>query len=113
VSVVIEIIEAQYQYTEDEKRVLGHTLAELEVRVDGIRSERKVAADRYKERIQALEGDILKLARNLYNGHELRPFKCTVVFDYKNASKIYRGVETKALIEERPMTTDDRQGRFA
>jgi len=107
-----QIIQAKYQYTEDEKQKLGGSLAEKHIRMAELTEQKKLSASRFKEQIDTLKNDINGVSINLSNGYEYRDYKCVVEYDYKKAVKHFRHVGTAKIVDTRPFDPEDYQRKL-
>lgn len=95
---------------EDELRLKGHKLAELEQTMLAKEEEKKAMAKEYNDAINALKEAIYALSEQVMDGAEERSIDC--LEEKILASNMIRvtRLDTMEIIEERAMSAEERQG---
>jgi len=104
-----EVLTNRYDFTEEEKNDMGRELAAQEMKVQRIKDEKKVASDKFKERIKETNNEIDNLSDHVHHGFEMRSYTCRVEQDWANKMLIFRDVNTENVIERRPMKGNELQ----
>jgi hypothetical protein len=98
--------------TEDEARERGRELAKVTQAYDEKDAEKKESAKKFKDELEDLDKERCRLQRVLLSGTEDRPVECTWSVDHaRGVMRLIRD-DNDLCIESRPMTDDERQGRF-
>ena len=96
--------------TEQELKKAGVDMAQayldLESEEDGLKS----AQAQFKARIAGHEATIGLCANKIQTGHEFRQVECETRESGKNIETVR--IDTGEIVETRPMTKDEMQGRF-
>lgn len=104
-----EIVNAPYYFSKDELVELSRRLAAAESRKKEVqRKELKMKASIKSEK-EEIEEEIENLAQKVTSGQENRAYECVVVHDFEEKVKRYVREEDEAVLDTRPLTTEDWQ----
>ena len=95
--------------TDDEKREYGRKLADLEHDREAVETEKKAAADGFKERLSAIQVGIGRLVSTIRDGVERREVECEWVFYWDSLTKELSRADTGEVIERAVIGPDERQ----
>lgn len=74
-----------------------------------IELEKKEAADNFKSRMSKIDKAIGEIQRKLHDGSEERVIECEQVLSFDTATVTIIRKDTGEVVEERPMTDEERQ----
>lgn len=95
--------------TQEEVDTRTEQLLELLNKVDHVREEQKRVASHARSTIKEMEQEAGQLRRDLYDRSELRPIDCEERWIYRTGVVQVVRTDTGKAVDERPMTTDERQ----
>ena len=72
-------------------------------------TEKKEAASQFKANIENIENELQVLAAHVRNKYEYRDVECDVIPDFKSGVVVTVRNDTGEVIDERPMTAEERQ----
>jgi len=98
--------------TDREKLERGERAAEIEMKINVEEEEYREVRKEYREKLKGLKAERYLLLDEIRNGEE-RPVECTVREDYARDMVMVVRNDTGEVVEERPMTAEDRQQRLA
>jgi hypothetical protein len=101
--------EIEHHFTSDEIRNLGVALANAIADLEALAQEKAEFMADLKGRHKDAQAKVKLLAEKVRTGSETRLVECRLEKDFlANAVRIYR-LDTGGLVEERPMTMEERQ----
>ena len=95
--------------TTSEKVDFGHRLAVLHHEYSDVELNKKAAADRFKEELEALDGRIGYLSRVVRNGEEHRDVECRWRYLFETSTKELIRMDTGEIVETVAITAEERQ----
>ena len=98
--------------TDEELADRARRMAELRKEVGNLEQEKKDAASRYKEKIDRVNGDVDEVAEEVRNGTRPQCVAISEGVDGTGHNMVTVRKDTGAVIDVRPLTPDERQGRF-
>jgi deoxyribodipyrimidine photolyase len=103
----------RYNFTAEEIRHLGESLAREAQNVFTLRQEKKEISQSYASRIEEANGKVAALTDKINQGYEMRDTECRVELDRprRGAKSIVR-VDTGAVVREEAMTAAEMQEAF-
>jgi hypothetical protein len=100
----------RYNFTEQERLLMGSDLAETHNKLADIDAEEAVMKAQIKERRTGLEQKVGSLSRELSMGFTMRTVPCTLIYDKPHVGEVeYWRDDTITLVRTRPMTQAERQ----
>lgn len=110
---IVHIEQVRRDYTLDEIREKGQQIARLLQDQTRLESEKKLAADAFKNQIDSVEDSIRELGKEIRLGYETVPTPCDVVLNRPTPGmKQFVSQKTLAVIKTEPMTDAERQRSF-
>jgi hypothetical protein len=110
--VVVE--QVKYIFTNEEKRVLGETLAREAQEVFSLRTQKKEVSSALAARIEEANGRVAITTDKINQGYEMRDAECAIVFDVpRRGMKSYIRMDTHEAVREEAMTSSELQDSFA
>jgi hypothetical protein len=108
-----EVNYLRVEFTREEKEEFGQELARTAATRDEAVDGKKAATAQFGEKIARAEADLASLARKINNGYEFKNVECEVQLDKpkKGFATVIR-LDTKAKVNERPMTPDELQRKL-
>lgn len=108
-----EFESVKYEFTEDEIRELGKSLAVEGARLDEVKGERAATVADYKARMEAIDGRRRELQTQITNGYKLVEVEVMTMRDAprRGVKQILR-VDTNSVLREEPMTAREMQESF-
>jgi hypothetical protein len=101
--------ELECPFTQDELRNLGLSLANAIGDLEALAQEKAEFMADLKGRLKDAQAKVKLMAEKIRTGSEVRLVECRLEKDYlANAVRTYR-TDTGELVEERPMTAEERQ----
>lgn len=103
----------KYEFTQDEIRELGKTLAVEGARLDEVKGERAATMADFKARLEAIAGRQRELQIQINNGFKLVEVEVMTMYDRpKPGQKQVLRLDTNTVMREEPMTARELQGSF-
>jgi len=99
-------------FAEDEVRHKYESLSNVTLQIDQHEEEKKNLTGSLTARIKALKTEQKALARELHAGGEKRNVDCEVIRDLGRGLYVIMRKDTGEVIESRPLTAEERQGRM-
>jgi hypothetical protein len=110
--VVLE--QVKYTFTNEEKRVLGESLAREAQEVFSLRAQKKEVSSALAARIEEANGRVAATTDKINQGYEMRDAECVITFDVpRRGMKSYIRMDTHEAVREEAMTADELQETFA
>lgn len=108
-----KIESVRYEFSQDEIRELGKSLAVEGARLDEVRGERSAVLADFKARMESIAGRQRELQFQINNGYKLIDVEVMVMKDTprRGLKQILR-VDTNTILREEPMTAKESQGSF-
>jgi hypothetical protein len=100
------------ELTDDELKQKGDVLSNRIEELDTVESERKAAADGFKEHIKEIHGDIASLARQIRTRKEHRTISCMWERDDARMTMCLIRQDTGEIVDTRPMRDDELQAEL-
>ena len=98
--------------TDEEVLEKARSLAHLQQELEAVEQEKKAEAQKFKDRIENIEGTIASRAKEIRDGVEFRNVECELRFDWDtNTARTVR-LDTMEVINERAITAAERQMGF-
>lgn len=97
---------------EPDKLSMGKRLADVLREQDRLSLERKAAMDGFKQRASLLAEEAHQLSGAVSKGYVVRPIECEEMRDYASGRVSTVRLDTGEVLNERAMTTDERQLGF-
>jgi hypothetical protein len=108
----IELV--QYNFTNEELRLLGEQMAREAQMVYDLRDKKKENAAALAVAVTEAEGRVSNLARKINERHEMRDAECMVLLHTPRAGmKSMVRVDTGEIVREERMTVDELQEKLA
>ena len=99
----------KYVFDEQEKQQIAAQMAEATTKSQTLEIEKKEVAATIKARIETNNKEMIELGKQYRDGYEWRSIECRREYDYDGGTvSVYRK-DTGELVEERGMTTSERQ----
>ncbi len=99
----------RYTFNDDEKKELAKEMAQAVVERDTATAEMETVKAQFEGRITKAEGEITLNAGKINSGYEMRHIECEVTKDYKKGRVTVVRLDTGELVEDRPMTGEEKQ----
>lgn len=100
------------QLTEEEIQQRSQALAGNLKKTDVLKEEKKASTSEFKARIDACNDITKKLAEIITSGKEDRDVECEMIKDFKRNTVTITRTDTGEVVDERPMTEDERQEKM-
>jgi len=98
-----------FKLGQKEKAEAAEQLATTLQAAESLELERKSVLGEFKSRLNALEERIHKLTLNVKDGVEMRSVECELRLNYTTLAATLIRSDTKEVVEERPMTDEEKQ----
>ena len=98
--------------TDPERLEVGNLIVLADDEVSQLEDQKKEAADGFKARIELAEGKRRELVGKLRSGTETRLVDCIERFVWERGAVQEIRTDTNAVLSERAMTADERQGKL-
>lgn len=95
--------------TDKELLAAGREAADSQEELRDVEGQAKAASDEYKGKMKAITGRIVRLASLVRAGYEHREVACEQVFDYEAGTLKVTRLDTREIVERRPLRSDERQ----
>jgi hypothetical protein len=99
----------RYTFTQAERQEFGDSMAQAVAGIEREQDQLKQVKKDFESRIADHEGNMKRCAERLRSGYEFRPVECEKVLDFKLGNAIITRTDTGEIVEERPLTDDERQ----
>jgi len=101
--------ELEYSFTPEEIRNLGFSIANAVGDMEALEEEKAAFMSDLKEKLKEAKAQVKLLAAKIRTGTEVRMIECSIDYDF--GAKMVRTcrTDTGAVVEERDMTTAERQ----
>lgn len=102
----------KYVFTEDEKKSMGNDLAEKFSRHDEAEARLKSVSTQIKSEIATIDAQMSSIAEKMRSGYEYRDVECWIECLYDSGVIQIVRKDTGEVVEERPMTAEERQQKL-
>jgi hypothetical protein len=99
----------RHYFNDQERLDISNKMSEAFIEKSTLEADLKTVQSQFKSRIQEAMGQIGTLAQKLNSGWEMREIQCRVIKDYNEGVVRFESIETDEIVDERPMTLDERQ----
>lgn len=106
------VIQSKYVYKPEERADVAGKLAQRQIELVEAEEEKKSVVARYADKVKAVKLEVNTLSRKYRDGWEYRDHDCVVIYDYKKRVIIFKDVNTKKIIDNKPFGPGDDQRRF-
>jgi len=97
------------QLTTSEKVEFGQKLAQAHQEYGEVEREKKHVADKFKERLEVIDGRTSQLATIVHSGEELRDVGCQWRYLFEANTKELMRMDTGEIVETAAITPEERQ----
>ncbi len=105
----LETVMVKFLFTDEEKIKLAEKQSSETIRAGKLAAELDIIKRDYKGRIEGAEHQSMQCALKISAGFELRDTQCYVERDFKGHTIRFINPDTGEILEERPMSIDERQ----
>jgi len=95
--------------TKDEKAQAAKELAEKIDQLEALEETRKATMSEFKSKKENLQAQVLALGRQVREGTKLQSVECQLQLNYSKQRVRLIRLDTNEVIEERPMTDEEKQ----
>jgi len=102
----------KYEFNSDELKDIAENLAIKTQQLQEVEAEKKAVTSAYNERIQRVQGEIIKSASLYKDRYEMRDIECTVERDFESGEIRYVRTDNYQVASRDKMTMAERQKRI-
>ena len=103
---------AKYIFSQEEKRDLANSMADLTLEVENLEGQKKTTATQFKSQIDRISADIKEAAQGIRSGYTMRYVDCQVTRDMEGKRVDFIRIDTGELIMSRDMRPEELQGKL-
>ena len=103
---------AKYVFSQEEKRDLAASLADLTLEVESLEEQKKTTATQFKNQIDKITAELKGAAQGIRSGYEMRYVDCEVTNNFAEKRVDFFRVDTGELIRTRDMRPEELQGNL-
>ena len=102
----------RHYFTDEEKLDVSNKISEAIISKSRLEGDLKTVQSQFRSRITEASAEISGLAQKLNAGWEMQEVECRIVRDFDEGIVRFVSIETDEVVEERPMSIDERQMRL-